>query len=529
MGRELGKVQQQNSSRRIISNQSSSSSSSSSSVSSQVKMRQPLLDARWTSVLYTLVASLTYVTAGTMVGWSSGSIHRSGASLPLLDNWSISLAATPAIVISVTACVVHRCYRWVGTKAFLLTATVLASGSSALDAYGTCFWSASVARVLAGIAAGIALTLVPSYVDEFGACGQRRPPLDVLLATAFPFGVLLRFGADLLPYPTDPHWNAVRWAALPTCAFLGLLFLPESARYLCATGRVSQAAALLQRTHEPTDQPALQELLARWQQPAPGLLEAVQRQANLTLLIPLLGLFAFQACVGALPMLFYLADLLALAGHRPAASSPQAAALVAATLTATVALTHYLPGGQRHRRPLLALSALGLAVAALALGWHCHAQRTRSPAHTEPLTDWPLYGFALLYAAYGAGFHRLPGALLAAEATDENLAALRALATAVRWFAVYLTVRLLPVLLRTIGLGWVLWNVALVALSAAGLALLCLPGQDAYAHKALPGATRSTASSVSSSSSAAAADSRHPTPPYWPTAPPSGTVGPELV
>ncbi|XP_052901018.1 glucose transport protein-like [Anopheles moucheti] len=508
MTREFGKVQPQNSSRNIISNQSSSNSSLDSSHAA--KMRKPLLDEKWTSILYTLVAALTYVTAGTMVGWSSGTFRRSVSSssehvpLPLLDNWSISLAATPAIVITVTACVVHRCYRWIGTKAFLLTASLLAIGSSALEAYGFTYWSASAARILAGISAGIAFTLVPSYVDEFGGAtrlnAQNRPPLDEILAAALPLGVLLRFGADLLPQPADPLWNALRWGALPGLAFVGLLFLPESARFLCVSGRVSQAAIILQRTHEPTTQPGLQECLARWQQPGPGLVEAINRQANLTLLLPLLALFAFQAFVGALPMLFYLTDLLELAGQQQLPE--QSSAMLVAIFTVTVALSRCLNRSQLQQRPLLVLSALLITAGALALGWHCHERRTRNLDLTETSTEWPLYCFGLMYAAYAFGFHRLPGALLTAEAADENLFALRTLATAICWGSVYLAVRLLPVLLSTIGLGWVLWNIALIALSAAGLVLLCLPGQDDYAHKALPGiGTNSMTSSVCSSGS----------------------------
>uniref|UniRef100_A0A182VVL4 Major facilitator superfamily (MFS) profile domain-containing protein n=1 Tax=Anopheles minimus TaxID=112268 RepID=A0A182VVL4_9DIPT len=512
MGREFAKVQPQNSSRHIISNQSSSRSSSSSSIgnSNSEKMRKPLLDERWTSILYTLVAALTYVTAGTMVGWSSGTFRRSGSSssepvpLPLLDNWSISLAATPAIVITVTACVVHRCYHWIGTKSFLLTASLLAIGSSALEAYGLTFWSGSAARILAGISAGIAFTLVPSYVDEFGSASrlsaQSRPPLDEILAAAFPLGVLLRFSADLLPQPVDPMWNALRWGTLPGLAFLGLLFLPESARFLCMTGRVSQAAHVLQHTHEPTTQPGLQECLASWQQPGPGLLEALQRQTNLTLLIPLLSLFAFQAFVGALPMLFYLADLLELAGQQH--SPEQIAAILVAIFTVTVALSRYLNRSQLHQRPVLVSSALLTALAAIALGWHCHERRTRTLDLTEASTELPFYCFALMYVAYAFGFYRLPGTLLTTEVADENLFALRTLATAICWGSVYLAVRLLPILLSTIGLGWMLWNIALVALSAAGLVLLCLPGQDDYAHKMLPGVcSNSMASSVCSSNS----------------------------
>uniref|UniRef100_A0A182KD80 Major facilitator superfamily (MFS) profile domain-containing protein n=1 Tax=Anopheles christyi TaxID=43041 RepID=A0A182KD80_9DIPT len=441
-----------------------------------------------------------------MVGWSSGTFRRSNlpsaklVPLPLLDNWSISLAATPAIIITVTACVVHRCYRWIGTKAFLLTASLLAIGSSTLEAYGLTFWNASAARILAGISAGIVFTLVPSYVDEFGSANgnsnnQNRPPLNEILATAFPLGVLLRFAADLLlPLPVDPTLKALLWGVLPTVALMGLLFLPDSARFLCTTGRVAQAAAILQHTHEPTALPALQECLARWQQPGPGLLEALQRQANLTLIVPLLTLFAFQAFLGALPMLFYLADLLDLAGEQQQ-SPEQAATLLVAILTLAVPLSRYLHSSQTHQRPVLVISAVLIAMATLTLGWHCHERRTRNLDLTQLPSEWPFYCFALLYVAYAFGFYRLPGTLLAAEVADENLFALRTIATAICWGAVYLGVRLLPVLLRTIGLGWVLWNVAFISLSAAGLVLLCLPALDEYAHKALPGVCPSSMTS----------------------------------
>uniref|UniRef100_A0A182XYG9 Major facilitator superfamily (MFS) profile domain-containing protein n=1 Tax=Anopheles stephensi TaxID=30069 RepID=A0A182XYG9_ANOST len=529
-------------------------------------MRKPLLNERWTSILYTLVdissisqlrgpfltsraifnnidifptAALTYATAGTMVGWSSGTFRRSTlpssqpVPLPLLDNWSISLAATPAIVITVTVCVVHRSYRWIGTKAFLLTASLLAIGASALDAFGATFWSASAARILAGISAGIAFTLVPSYVDEFGSASRlttpNRPPLDEILATAFPFGVLLRFGADLLPQPVDPMWNAVRWGVLPTLAFAGLLFLPESARYLCVTGRVSQAALILQRTHEPTVQPGLQECLARWQQPGPGLIEAVKRQANLTLLIPLLALFAFQAFVGALPMMFYLADVLELAGQQVHRSPEQAAAILVAIFTLAVVFSRYL-NSPLHPRTVLVLCSLLMALATLALGWHCHERRTRNLDPSDAYSEWPFLCFVLVFVAYALGFYRQPATLLAAEVADENLFALRTIATAICWGSVYLCVRILPVLLNTIGLGWVLWNIALVALSAAGVVLLCLPGQDDYAHKVLPGVCpNSMTSSVCSSGSSSPSVNT-----CWPCSHTStgstgpGTIAPEM-
>lgn len=535
MSHELGKVQPQFFSHRIVSNQSSGSTSSSSTIASSkpVKMRKPLLNERWTSVLYTAVAALSYVTAGTTIGWSSGTFRRTGQTLPQLDNWSISLAATPALMITVIALVVHRSYRWIGTKAYLMTAALLAMGSSVLEAYGQTFWSASAGRILGGISAGIAFTLLPSYVDEFGSSdrvGLGRPPLDEILTAAFPFGVLLRFVADILPAPISPLWAALQWAAFPAASFVGLLFLPESARFLCSTGCVSQAADVLHRTHEPSSHPALQASLARWQQPSPGLFEAISRQANLTLIVPLLSLFAFQAFIGAIPMLFYLADLLELAGQGGPEPNRAAALLVFAFIV-TIKLSRFLYRRQHLDKTLLVTSGLIIALATIGLGWHCHQRRIHAPdATTAALNDWPLYAFAVLYISYAVGFHRIPGTLLATEADDENRFALHTLSTAISWGSVYLAVRLLPVLLRNIGLGWVLWNIALVALFTVAVVLLCLPeAGDGNAHKVLPVTSRASSSSSTSSTCSSSLGSNSPTLPCtcWPCSNCSNVAAPE--
>uniref|UniRef100_A0AAG5DV38 Major facilitator superfamily (MFS) profile domain-containing protein n=1 Tax=Anopheles atroparvus TaxID=41427 RepID=A0AAG5DV38_ANOAO len=516
MAREPTKIQSQSSTLRILSNQISNNSSHSSSSAASKEMHQKLPDGRWTALLLAIVAALSYATAGTMLGWSNGALRRFDAHQQLLlltDNWRFSLAATPALVVVVTAFAVHRCYYWVGTKTFLLTGALLAVGSAILEALGRTFWWLSAARILAGIATGITFTLVPSYVDEF--CIAKKPLMGDLLAAAFPVGILLRFAADwLVPVVAIP-WVTLCWAVVPGCGAVCLLLLPESARFLCATGRVSQAAAVLQRTNalEPDEvqwDASVQAALSRWQLPAPGLLEAVRHQGNLIQLVPLLALFAFQAFVGALPMLFHLTNLLELAGYERAPA--RAATLLAAVFVAGTLLGRKLLRCPHLHRSLLMAASLVTAGAMFALGWHCHERRTRAVDLIPEPGDWPLLALGLVFAAYAAGFHRQPWALLELEARDENLFALRTLAVAICWGSVYLAVRLLPVLLRTIGVGWLFWNTGLVALFAALLVLVGVPRSDDFAHKTLPTTAGLFSASITSSSSSSSSSPGTPTP-----------------
>lgn len=53
------------------------------------------------------------------------------------------------------------------------------------------FWFFSVGRILAGIGAGITVTLVPPYVDEFGS-KQYKPLLDSILYVQFALGILVQ-------------------------------------------------------------------------------------------------------------------------------------------------------------------------------------------------------------------------------------------------------------------------------------------------------------------------------------------------
>uniref|UniRef100_A0A2M4ANP3 Putative permease n=1 Tax=Anopheles triannulatus TaxID=58253 RepID=A0A2M4ANP3_9DIPT len=482
------------------------------------------LGHRASTILYTLVVSLGYVGTGAMVGWSGSVLHHGQSDLAtterktdqLANDGTISLIAIPAAVVTVTACLVHRWYYWIGTKGFLLAAGTLGVGSAILEALATTFWCASASRILAGVAAGITLTLVPCYVDDFdgGAAvgtaesnGLLRVLLDELLAAAFPLGVLLRFLVALLPVPLELNTSAILCGTVSGLFFLAGLLLPESARYLCTTGQMESAKEALQRTYALktlASGQSMDDVIARWQLPAafglrpPGILEAVVRQGNLMLLVPLLALFAFQASVGAVPLLFYLHDVLHQLGI---ADSGQSGAAPTAGTVAVLLVTVLMFAGPlvswltryRHRlgsyphRTLLLSTSLVMALTMLVLGWYCHVRGTHShlPNSLVAGEHGAIVALTLFYACYAIGFQRVPWALLDAEVQPDLRFPLRTLATVISWAMVYLTVRLFPILLRTIGIGWLFWNAALVALSAVAVLILTLPRADHDGHRKL--------------------------------------------
>ena len=107
----------------------------------------------------------------------------------------------------------------------------------------------SAARLLGGIAIGIASTLSPLYIAEISPA-QKRGLLVSLNQLAIVSGILLSYSVNYLLTGAGPaNW---RWmfasAALPSIAFLlTLLFIPESPRWLVQKGREKEAKGLLAR------------------------------------------------------------------------------------------------------------------------------------------------------------------------------------------------------------------------------------------------------------------------------------------
>lgn len=133
--------------------------------------------------------------------------------------------------------------------AFILSAW--GSGAAATSMYFV------FARILGGLAVGAASILVPAYISEI-APPRVRGALTTLMQLMIVIGLFIAFISNYNIAGTaggasDPFWGGFQawqwmfWVEIvPAAIFLGgLLFIPESPRYLVAAGKLDEARAVL--------------------------------------------------------------------------------------------------------------------------------------------------------------------------------------------------------------------------------------------------------------------------------------------
>lgn len=502
-----GKVEQ--SSRRMLSNQSSNDS--------MEMQKRCHLSEKSIAVLFTVVASLGYVSMGTMVAWSCNAfakLHFNMVDTPeqqrltlsesdeFSDNQKTSLAATPALTAAITAIVVYKLYYKIGTKLFMLSAAFLMIGSNCLLSFGDSFWYFSAGRVLAGVSAGICLTLIPPYVDEF-ASKQYKALLDNVLYVQFALGILIQLMSDLIPIN---EFSSVICSAFPIFLFIGFLFLPESARYLCAIQQVNRARAVLKKTHsnDALSVQIMENHLNHWQQStyvAVPLRDSLRKLQNSRIVVPTLLLIIFQQFVGALPAMFYLPRIFTLTDGE---YSPEWTAIYVAGIFVLSIPAYRLMNVQLPDYKLLLWSALLMATAMASLGWHCHVQGMRG--HSDENGHIPLLCGGIFIFLYAIGFQRVPWKWLDDSLEPENAFPVRTIATSISWASLYVCVRLVPTLLTHIGVGWLFWNMTIVLLFGVLFLLVAFPNMD---KGAIPSKTLTECNSSSSSSASNLGPAEH--------------------
>jgi len=136
-----------------------------------------------------------------------------------------------------------------GRRKSLMGAAILFTVSALGSAWATTFSNFSAARFAGGLAIGLASALTPVYISEI-APQSSRGRLVSLNQLAIVIGILVAYLANWqLASLGESSW---RWmfgvAAIPSAGFLlGLLFIPESPRWLIAHARRDEGFTVLAR------------------------------------------------------------------------------------------------------------------------------------------------------------------------------------------------------------------------------------------------------------------------------------------
>ena len=136
-----------------------------------------------------------------------------------------------------------------GRKKLLLLAAALFAASSIATALPRDLTEFVIARLVGGVAIGVASTLSPLYIAEISPARSRGLLVSVN-QLAIVTGILLSYGVNYgLAGTGSANW---RWmfasAAVPSAFFLlALLFVSESPRWLVQNGRETEAEEVLSR------------------------------------------------------------------------------------------------------------------------------------------------------------------------------------------------------------------------------------------------------------------------------------------
>ena len=308
---------------------------------------------------------------GMLFGYDIGVI--SGAILFIKSDFSLSPGLEEIVVSSVLlgsllgAVIGGLLADRLGRRRLLIvTAVVFALGAVGAALAPSTLWLVA-ARVVAGAAIGIASFVAPLYISEIAPVAIRGKLVSIN-QVALTSGIVISYGIDYA-FAGSQAW---RWmfalAVIPAAAFAaGLMFIPESPRWLVGRGHVDQARAVLTRIRSPEqvegELSEIQQSVAQQKGHWSELLSPLLRPA----MIVGIGLAIAQQITGINTVIYYAPTILNFAGL-----SSASVAILASVGVGVVNLALKLVAMQLidrvGRRPLLLVSLAGMALSLSVLG-----------------------------------------------------------------------------------------------------------------------------------------------------------------
>ncbi|MER2093186.1 sugar porter family MFS transporter [Saccharopolyspora rectivirgula] len=338
--------------------------------------------------------------------------------------------------------------RW-GRRAVTLFAACVFAAGSVLAALSPEVWTLVAGRFVIGIGVGLASVIVPMYIAEI-APTSIRGTLTSLNQLLIVVGILLAY---IVNYALAP-WEAWRWmiglAVVPAAAlFIGMLFMPETPRWLASRNRMDEAERVLRTIRGPEE---LEESRAeireahrrtreegRWR-------DLTAKSIRPALLIGL-GLAVLQQFVGINTIIYYAPTTLTQLGMGNSASIAAQMGIGAIMLLFTFVAVRYIDRIGRKR--LLLFGSAGMSISLGLLG----VLTLVVGSSGQVIALITIVCLAAYVASFGATWGPVVWVMLPELYPLRIRGPAEGLATWGNWAANFLVSLLFPVILTAIGQG----------------------------------------------------------------------------
>jgi len=309
---------------------------------------------------------------GLLFGYDTGVI--SGAILFITKQFSLSATMEEIVVSSVLvgavagATIGGALTGRFGRRKMIILAGIIFTASALATALAPTIGWLIAARVVSGIAIGIASFISPMYIAEL-VPAKVRGSLVAVNMLAITSGIVIAYLVDYA-FSSSRGWRYMfGLAAIPSFALIiGMWRLPDSPRWLISKSKVKQARQILERARTVSDvSPEITDIQKSMEKQGAGGMKGLFQPSLRMPMIVGMGLAIFQQITGINTVIYYAPTIFKFAGIT--AVGP--AILAGAGLTMVMWLFHVLAIfllDRVGRRPLLLTGVAGQIIGLAILG-----------------------------------------------------------------------------------------------------------------------------------------------------------------
>ena len=309
---------------------------------------------------------------GLLFGYDTGVI--SGALLFIPNDFKLSPFLQGAIVAGlllgamIGAAVAGRLADAWGRRRLIMAAAVIFTGGAILAAVAPTVWVLIAARIIIGLAVGSAALVVPLYLAEI-APADIRGAITSLNQLMIVGGILVAFIVNAI-LASSGNWRLMLGlAAVPSIIlFAGMLFMPETPRFLVHTGEEETAKEVLEDLPgDEQPQERIEQIREVDQEEGDtGVRALLQAKWVRPALVVAVGLAVFQQFVGINTIIYYAPTTLTNVGF--AKTSAIYANLIIGVVNVAMTILAIWLIDRVGRKPLLYGGVAGMVTSLLVLG-----------------------------------------------------------------------------------------------------------------------------------------------------------------